>query len=141
MRTQEVRFVFAERLPDLSRKSYRSGEGKWQWLQAAAFWLLDKLNPDDYVKTEELRFDADDFMSRFLAQEQELANAYHQDEDQCLLIGRKQFAELMHMEVAPQLFRFGARYKYAQYSDWFNMWVVVIPWMDGMLLVPKELFK
>lgn len=108
------------------------------WLQRLCVWVLRKLRAyaqKDTVEIQRAVIDADTFMGRLFKQRRSLVEAFNSEPDR-LLIGCEDYAELMNShEIMTRAFSFGARYGHGQRM--LGLKVQVIPWMRGILVMPK----
>ncbi len=121
------------------------------WLQKILFWILKKLelNADqiEYVpdKIERILFDSDKFMQTLVQQRKELIDFYHYYEAERVLIGQNTFNELMESDYEfRQMFTFNVQYKYGGSYNGYNVYgmkMTIIPWMEGILVLPKTFDK
>ena len=112
------------------------------WLQKACCWVLGKLGAyrvDTQTKIEYRTIDADSFITRIVKQ-RESVFALTNHEPRELFIGAQDYAELMHETVSAHMFSFDAVYMRGERGarTVMGLRVRVIPWMRGVLVMPKE---
>lgn len=116
-------------------------DGKAPWLQKVIFWIALKLNCDvDQRETHVTRsvVDHDHFMANLHAQDVNIFEVYDAV-GEYLLMGQGDFRFLSGTdENFNRAFKFDTQYYY-NYSPGTigHMRVVVVPWMEGIVLVPK----
>ncbi len=109
-----------------------------RWLQRVCIWVLRKLHCHSYQETvaynhHVLSFDK--VFERVLRSKKELLQRNYR-EPYLLFIGSEDLAELMDSEELRSYFRFDVPYMRGQ--TFLNMEIHVIPWMKGVLGVPKK---
>lgn len=90
--------------------------------------------PYDTVKVSTFHIDGDDFADRLFKQKRALFDTFGK-EAQVILIGGEDYRELMKSPVVIQSFSFMSSFNYNRQV--FGMKVKVIPWMSGILAIPK----
>ena len=158
---QPVSFLTTEKtsttLNEPDKFQYRA-ERQHRWLQKAALWVLRKLGcfaVTTTVSYQKKVLDIPTFMANICRQHAELCAFYQRNGDR-LLLGPEEFsrlAETCFPERIPE-FLFEGRYclerpapSLAGPNDYFGsccagvdilgLKVTVIPWMKGMLVIPK----
>jgi hypothetical protein len=138
---EDVHFVTHQestlRRPLLDRYELNPSRGH-VWLQRLAIWVLRRLKcyAFEHITTRTaFRFNPASFTEKILGQRSYLWRLYHR-EGCVLLIGSKDFSELMNAPEFQQHLSFGSPYMVN--GTVYNMRVVIIPWMEGVLVVPKE---
>jgi hypothetical protein len=108
----------------------------WAWLQRLCFWFLRKrkCNPFDEVfhYTRHV-INTDKAIQAIQNEYQCLDMAHH--EGRHILIGSEDFARLMNSPEIYSMTSFSAEYGYDRQI--FGMKVTVVPWMRGILVMPK----
>ena len=112
------------------------------WLQKACCWVLEKLGAyrrDTQTKIEYRTIDADRFMDRIAKQHASVFELLNRRPKE-LLIGAQDYAELMHEADTHFPFSFSASYAVGErgVAQIMGLKVCVIPWMRGVLVVPKD---
>ena len=140
---QEVVFVETQRTSELrlreDRYQYMPKKG-WAWLQRVCFWFLGRIgcNPfDEVVAYSRHRIDTQNLVKAIHEQHSGLLDMYHAVKAERLLIGSEDFARLMGAPEIQNMMSFHAAY--ANGRAIFGMKVTVIPWMSGVLIVPRAL--
>ena len=85
--------------------------------------------------------DTDKLMSAIIEQHMELVNLYHLRDGERVLIGPAEFAKLAGESINQQV-SFNLQYKWDEgfgAAKVCGMPITVIPWMEGILVVPKEI--
>jgi hypothetical protein len=116
------------------------------WLQRMAIWVLRRLGCNAItirVEATRVTVNTDHFMSNLIAQDRELVSMYHQRGDR-LLLGNEEFHKLVNCDILnnhPISFEAAYRHTVREGNEYsiggFKMKVTVIPWMKGMLVLPK----
>ncbi len=109
-----------------------------RWLQRLCFWVLQKLHCHNYQETvaythHVLSFDK--VFLKVLRSRQELLERNYR-EPYLLFIGAEDLAELMDDKVMRSYFRMDIPYMRGR--TFLNMEIHVVPWMKGVLAVPKK---
>ena len=130
-------------------KQYRTAQFEFReerpcrWLQRLALFILRKLGcyaSFETVATTRVPFDPPKFAQKLYEQNSELLGQYHLRGER-LLIGAEDYAKMMGSEEFYQDFSFTAPYNYCERGNQpptcYGMKVTVIPWMRGLLTVPK----
>lgn len=110
---------------------------RWRWLQKALFWLLAKLHcyaTGEIVRHDRYVVDTRKFMEALYRQHQDLLGFYNLRGER-LLIGPDKMSELLGLEPTSRAFTFTS--EYMQDHKVMEMKVTAIPWMRGMLVLPK----
>lgn len=117
--------------------------GRWESLQRFAQWFLAKTKAshpfvDEEVKVERCYINGDKFIERLLKQ-----RASHIEwgrEPKTLLIGSRDYAELMCEEEMHHAFSFVSDLHMGRDGRRmvFGLEVQVIPWMEGILVMPSD---
>lgn len=133
--TRSVPYICKERFtprPDL----------KWQWLQKVIFSLLRRMGcfsqETELVVTRHL-IDTDEFMKALCQQHMEVLSQYARYDTPCrLLIGPQQFDALHGTagDINSPITFYG---EYRTRHTIRGMKVTIVPWMDGMLVLPDQL--
>ena len=108
-----------------------------QWLQKACFFVLRNLRAysiSEALQIERHVLDPSTFMERLFRQKNELVQRFN-IHPELLLIGAKDYADLMCELEATQVLTFHAEYHHRH--EVFGLTVRVIPWMRGCLVMPK----
>ncbi len=109
-----------------------------RWLQRVCIWVLRRLHCHSY--REEVAYSHhvisfDKVFDKVLKNKQELLKRNYR-EPYLLFIGAEDLAELMGGEEMRSYFRFDVPYMRGR--TFLNMEIHVIPWMKGVLGVPKS---
>ena len=109
-----------------------------RWLQRVCIWVLRRLHCHNY--REEVAYThhvlkLDTVFERVLKAQDELLRRNYR-EPHILFIGAEDLAELMDNDRMRQYFRFDVPYMHL--NTFLNMEVHVVPWMKGVLGVPKR---
>ena len=96
--------------------------------------LLGGECPYDTVKVTTFPIDGDDFADRLFRQKRALFDTFGK-EAQVILIGGEDYRDLMSSPEVIQSFSFMSSFNYNRQV--FGMEVKVIPWMSGILAIPK----
>lgn len=146
MNYQMVKFVKLHEKRELielnNSYTYRNDK-KYKWLQRLCFFILGKIgawNQEKTVKYTRITFKTDDFMKAIFTQKDELARWFNRDGIK-ILIGGEDFQKLMHSEMIRDSFRFHASYHFGCGKGRYQIYgldATVIPWMKGILVLPKE---
>lgn len=117
--------------------------GRWARLQKFAQWFLAKTKAlqqfvDDEVKVERCYIDGDKFLERLLKQRG--SHIEWGREPKTLLIGSRDYAELMSEEEVRHAFSFVSDLHIGRDGRRMvvGLEVQVIPWMEGMIVMPAE---
>lgn len=111
----------------------------WLRLQRLCFWVLAKLechSVDEVIEYTRHRIDTDDLVRKIHMQRIGLLEHYNR-EGRRLLIGAEDFSKLMGSPEIRNLMSFDAKYHSGR--EIMGMKVTVVPWMKGMLVLPKSL--
>jgi hypothetical protein len=113
----------------------------WLWVQKLAIWVLRKLGcfaiQEDAIITRH-RFDGNTLLEAIMAQHSEVMNIYHRHGER-LLIGFEEFRDLLGTEMRePRSFAMQYRWHEKNGYTVCGLKVTVIPWMKGILVVPRE---
>lgn len=126
------------------RFRYRPDRG-WLLVQRLCFWILDKLGCyaiDHKVEFRSVRIEGDKLLQGLMRQQENLIQHYHVHGER-VLVGSKQFCEIMNDEYLNQPINFEVPYWVTEgRGDKYTlagMKVSVIPWMEGILVMPKEI--
>lgn len=108
---------------------------RFVWLQRFLCWLLRKIGA--YATVEDLKyvrytFDKKDFTERLFRNKETVMRFDCQPRQ--LIIGADDFAELMSLPEIRNYVSFDATYNYGRKILGLN--VKVVPWMQGMVVVP-----
>lgn len=139
LETREMKF--AERIPNAWKlkpfgKLSRKQKAAWRFLQDSG-----SVEPayDTHVKVTQYHIDSDDIMRKIFSQRNEVAKLLDREGDR-LYIGSEDFNELRGHRDAAHYFNLNASY-YKQDGfapRLFGMKITVVPWMRGVLVVPKD---
>ncbi len=117
--------------------------GRWARLQKLAQWFLIKTKAsqpfvDEQVKVERHYVDGDRFMERLLKQRE--SHFEWGREPKTLLIGSKDYAELMNEVMTNHHFSFTSDLHMGRDGKRMvvGLEVQVIPWMEGIVVMPSE---
>lgn len=138
---QEVAFVQAHTTSQWQWKPAHyafNPKGKHHWLQRACLWILDRLSAyafEEVFKTEMIRFKPQDVLHSITKQRCELLSLYRQ-EGARVLIGPDDFTELQADPRVRSMLSFEA--SYSNGVQVMGMQITVVPWMSGVLVVPKD---
>lgn len=120
------------------------------WLQKIALWVLKKLGCYA-IKTEQVAvkvvIDTKKIVDKVMIQDEELAKLYHYRGSR-LLVGHEEFREMCRVEMSHPL-SLSAQYIWQERASTMTepykvtrtacgLKVTVIPWMRGVLVLPKD---
>lgn len=114
------------------------------WLQKVLFWMLRKLRcyaMDESLTMRRYTLETRKFMEQLYQQHSHLMDYYHLRGER-LLIGAKDFADLMNdKELIPYMVSFEGSYNYQDrgHQSIMGMKITIVPWMNGIIVLPKEL--
>ena len=140
MKTNVIEFIQFDtiRTPFECKESFEFREDRrYLWVQRVCFYLLRKIGAHrrgEKVTVERHRLDAKTFMERIFKQKDALQYEFSVSPKR-LLIGAKDYADLMHEGMASQAFSFQA--EYWKNKTVYGLTVTVIPWMEGVLVMPE----
>jgi len=144
MKQNKCRVDFIEYCPHITvkinpTKFCYSPDVGWKWLQKICFFALQKLKAFSFV--EEISYTrhtirTDSFMENLIKQKRGLVDLYHYHGSR-LLIGPDQFYALTGEPDIRTMINFDAEYRFGLTIH--KMQVTIIPWMDGILVLPKEM--
>jgi hypothetical protein len=158
MQTQPVDFVIYKPTthylasPCDTKFSYQPKKG-WGPLQRLAFWFLGRIGAFATDMTQSVTYDRitinpQKFTEKILATNAALMNYYHERGER-LLIGPAEYSQLMNESMVQlrHTLSFEAPYAYNNYNRDTNnfdlqvcgMKVTIVPWMSGMIVLPKDL--
>lgn len=112
------------------------------WLQRLCLWTLLKLGAFSHrevltIERHLIGKNGKRFMDRLFEQMRNLQDGFDREPDH-LLIGADDYAELMQ-EATREYFHFDAEYmRGGRYPKVCGLRVEVIPWMRGVLVMPKS---
>ena len=113
----------------------------WAWLQRLCIsflrWRQCNTFGEKITITRHI-IDSDNIIEQICKQKPALMQQYHQKAER-LLIGADDFSELMKQPMLNQVFSFDAEYRYD--GNIFGMKITVVPWMTGMVVLPKTFNK
>jgi hypothetical protein len=125
--------------------SPQKGKGYW-WIQRLCFWLLEKIGAyhfDDKVSIKQFTIDFDDIVEAVVKQEQ-LVYQISRERPRYLVLGHAQYRKLMGATESMMMFQarfpenFNARIYPKEYQGMFQgMELLLIPWIDGMFVLPE----
>ena len=139
MRVQHIEVVHHTRLtPRATSFTFRS-DRPCHWLQRLCLFVLRRLQCYELIPTytvERRTIDSESFMQRLFEAHASLQREFYIKPNR-LLIGSEDYAGLMREATASDyLFEFGADYRLN--GRIHGLSVQVIPWMRGILVMPKE---
>jgi len=144
MTTQQVVSFYESRrhrvdsfIPDTY--SFNRARG-WVWLQRLALWVLNKLKCyaiNSVITCTRHTVELPKLIEAIHRQNSELLSMYDLRGER-LLIGAKEFSDLMNSDIY-NLVSFTLPYRTSYSPTIMGMKVTVIPWMSGLLVLPKEL--
>lgn len=142
---QEISFVnHVEKISfvDSSNTFSFRKDAKAHWLQKLCFAILRKLgafHQMEMVTIERHTIDSSSFVERLFKQKEGIHKFFNK-RPKVLLIGAKDYAELMQSKEFNQQFSFQAQYFYGndRVVQIFGLEVKVIPWMSGVLVMPDD---
>lgn len=141
---QRVEFVTynesVSSVPRYDRFEYNPANG-WVLLQCIIFWVLRKIKChawDKIVNVEHHVLKTDSLMEGVYAQRKELLSNYHYA-GFCLLMGHRQFQELANDPRSLGRITISTTGGYYHEGLPQQMRIFIVPWMDGYLVVPREL--
>lgn len=133
-----INFCTSEELTILTPERYQyTPKLGWAWLQRIAIYILKKIGCESTEKIYKSHVvEPKKILDYILDQKKELLKLYHHKGSR-LLIGTKQYEEIMKIndDTHGQLFSFDCQY-YSGGPKIFNLKVTVVPWMDGVLVIP-----
>lgn len=111
----------------------------WKWLQRLAIGVLRWLGCYSQIETTDYKTHMvrpNDFIQAICEQRRELMSLYRLEGER-LLIGSEEYFDLMKQQDQRMYdsFSFTAQYSYAKQI--MGMKVTVVPWMKGILVMPK----
>jgi len=153
MRTQYVQAVGlrADRTSVLWENAYGFSPARgWVYAQKICFWFLKKIGCERYhddIKYQTVTINGADFIEKLYRQRHALFEFIGREDIDYVLIGQKDFNELLRKEnfQAPYLHEFsfyaaggvqGGRF--GPHRTFAGFRVRVVPWMEGFVAVPKE---
>jgi len=153
---QFVRIVREQKISFSPTKFQFCVNRKHHWLQKLALWILRKLDCYASLSEEFVHYDVvntKSLMDNLIRQRQEIVNFYHHRDGELLLCGPGEFQELcglkmdhplsislMYMWSEPKRDKRGNYLDHPQYTR-CGLKIVVIPWMKGWLVLPKDFDK
>jgi hypothetical protein len=123
-------------VPRPDRFEYAPKRG-WAWLQriAIAFLRWRGCTSHDETTTYTRRvIDPSDVLNKICAQHESLLRHFNREGER-VLIGAETFAELMGGERMRSMFTFAATYRDG--PQIMGMPITVVPWMTGVLVMPR----
>lgn len=148
MRNYEVPFTKHEpvkSLIELENKFQFRQERGWKLLQCLCLWVLRKLGCyaiecNLTYKTHTIR--PDDFVRNLIDQKREIVELYHLKGDR-LLIGPEEYFDILKQDHELEQLGMFPSTSFVGSCNYgkqiLGMKVTVIPWMKGMLVVPKDM--
>ena len=118
--------------------------GKYMWLQRICCWILKKLGAFyeevyDVCYTETI--DKKKFVDAFMDQKSVLMHEWHLTPGK-IICGEKDFCEIMgykhSFDLMPINVEFNIELADNERDVIFGVPVQVVPWLDGMIILPKE---
>ena len=126
------------RAPYVMKSTYEFRKDRGlHFLQRSCFWLLSKMGCNaigEKVAVTRHTFMIEDFMEALHRQNVGIIEQYNINGTR-LLIGNDAFMELTGSEEARQMINFTG--EYGSGREIMGMKITVIPWMEGMLVVPR----
>jgi len=142
METNVIEYLETKRhvstVESVDRYVFRKDKG-YHGLQRLLFWVLAKIGcyaQDERIAYTQHRLDTDDLMEAIYKQDIGVLEFYNQ-RGKSLLIGSKDYQELTGNPAIRQMMQFTGKYR-GGYGEVLGMNIIVIPWMKGMLVVPKN---
>jgi hypothetical protein len=140
MKNQKVLFLStAERTKLVSIKDRFAFNEKigWLWVQRLLFYILEKLGCQAYDEVLDVQRHIINPKStvEHIAEQYAEALSLYAYKGEYLLIGPEQYAQFTHNVPLWDLYSFDG--PYSTRNGEFKMKIVVIPWMDGILVVPR----
>ena len=135
--TEDIKYITR---PDLYEYSPNK---RLKWLQRTCFWILNKLHCnhiDRVVAYKAQRVDTDRFMHQLLEAKADFIRRL-EDNPSTVLMGAEQYDDLIKADDRlTQPLGFTSQYDYhdGHTLKIMGLKVIVIPWMDGMVLVPNS---
>lgn len=143
-----MRIAFQTRQKYLADRYQFRADKKWHWAQKLAIWTLRKIGcqasfmEETMVRSETINLR--NLEKQILEQQNDTIDWYHHA-GECLLIGPKEFGELMMLPLDHPLslnlnYTWGERDKAPPWNTHYtrhHLKVVVIPHMKGVLVLPK----
>ncbi len=116
-------------------------EKGWVWLQRLCFRALARIGAFAELETTKIKLhdvgrDGERFMTRVLRSRQAVQGSFEREPTQ-LLIGPKEYAELMEEILSAAEFSFDAQYyrRINGVDQVYGLKVRMVPWMRGILLL------
>lgn len=112
---------------------------KHVWLQKICCWILSAL--ECHQQIQELSYEAVHLESRVVIrqlfiQRREILSLLN-DEGTTVLMGSATFAEMMNMPLFKNMISIDGTYCYGGSRTLLGLRVITIPWMEGVLVLPK----
>jgi hypothetical protein len=141
MKTYDIAFIDRNEIREsvISKNKYWYNELMGHKIvQKICFWVLGKIGCnalDETISIERTKINTDEFMLKLLEEGSDVLYNYHH-RGEYLLLGPDDFNRLMDVNYkSGQMFHFNSQYHYGR--EMFGMKIVVIPWMSGIMVVPK----
>jgi hypothetical protein len=112
---------------------------KHHWLQKLCFWVLSKIGSHsigEKVSYTQHRIDTPNFMEKLYRQKHGLLDLYNAEGER-LLIGNDEYMELTGNPEIRHMMHFTGEYR-GRHGELLGMKITVIPWMSGILVVPRD---
>jgi hypothetical protein len=114
---------------------------KYPRTQKLCFWLLKKIGAfanTDIVTEKRFLFDCPDFMEKLYKMDEVVFNHVHRGARH-VLIGPEEFHDMIADTEIKHCVSFTGNYRYGNNSgiQIMNMTVTVVPWMSGILPLPR----
>ena len=129
MKLQVITFMYYKEIPFIPAYHW------WDKIRWQIVKRLGGANPLETVKVKRIFIDADKFMEKLFKQRTALLEHFNLEAEE-LLIGADDFEELMNEENIKQSFSFYASYNHGR-REIYGLKITVIPWMKGILVMPK----
>lgn len=115
----------------------------WVPLQKIAFWFLKKINATAMIAesvTTRVTFNKERFTDSLIRQHHTVMQMYRPDRPVELFIGPDDFRKLINAPEIRQLIEFTTSVNYGDQHGTrvLGMRVTVVPWMQGVLVVPER---
>jgi hypothetical protein len=144
MNRQTVEFIETERVNvtfDRPEAFTFRADKKWPRLQRLCLWILRRLGAHDLGERIEMRrhvIHPEDLTEAIYRQEEQILDLFHHRGSR-ILIGPEEWERFLHDTPPYMMHSFSAPYGHGSSPQLLGMPVTMVPWMKGVLVVPKEL--
>jgi|SRR6185436_284936 len=125
-----ITFVRHRELPVLFKSVSWYDALRWKLVK-----LLGGYNPNDSVKVERIPVDGETFMEQLFKQRRALTDQFNRETEE-VLVGAEDYEELMNCKNVVQYFNFQS--KFMNLGIIQGVKIRVVPWMRGILVMPKN---